>query len=189
MGPPFIGLIPLILVTYANGRDSLEGCHHPASGPAGVAVSAASAGLVGPSCCGFCLAAGPAFATGSATTAVGTGLSSYWVLGVDGWVDWPASRSYGRSLVCPPSLKLRWAAFARRDAAGEGWWEVLVTLQSSLPTCLKTPVLQTGSRITSKIGLPRRSSKRGRDPAGVMARLRWATARQPRSRAASSEGW
>src|SRR5881409_1247235 len=30
------------------------------------------------------------------------------------------------------------------------WWEVLVTLQSSLPACLKTPVLQTGSRITSR---------------------------------------
>jgi hypothetical protein len=29
------------------------------------------------------------------------------------------------------------------------WWEVLVMLQSSLPACLKTPVLQTGSRITS----------------------------------------
>ena len=29
------------------------------------------------------------------------------------------------------------------------WWEVLVTLQSSLPADLKTPVLQTGSRDTS----------------------------------------
>jgi hypothetical protein len=29
------------------------------------------------------------------------------------------------------------------------WWEVLVTLQSSLPACLKTPDLQAGSRITS----------------------------------------
>ena len=26
------------------------------------------------------------------------------------------------------------APFACRDAAGEGWWEVLVMLQSSLPT-------------------------------------------------------
>jgi hypothetical protein len=33
---------------------------------------------------------------------------------------------------------------------GEGWWEVLVTLQSSLPACLKTPDLQAGSRITSR---------------------------------------
>ena len=31
------------------------------------------------------------------------------------------------------------------------WWEVLVTLQSSLPACLKTPDLQAGSRITSHI--------------------------------------
>src|SRR5512139_169508 len=30
------------------------------------------------------------------------------------------------------------------------WWEVLVTLQSSLPACLKTPDLQAGSRITSR---------------------------------------
>ena len=31
------------------------------------------------------------------------------------------------------------------------WWEVLVTLQSSLPACLKTPDLQAGSRITSRM--------------------------------------
>ncbi len=28
------------------------------------------------------------------------------------------------------------------------WWEVLVMLQSSLPARLKTPILQTGNRIT-----------------------------------------
>ena len=32
------------------------------------------------------------------------------------------------------------------------WWEVLVTLQSSLPACLMTPHLQGGSRITSRNG-------------------------------------
>ena len=30
------------------------------------------------------------------------------------------------------------------------WWEVLVTLQPSLPACLKTPGLQSGSRNTSR---------------------------------------
>ena len=34
-------------------------------------------------------------------------------------------------------------------------------LQSSLPACLKTPVLRTGGWNTSQIGLSRRSSKRG----------------------------
>jgi hypothetical protein len=34
-------------------------------------------------------------------------------------------------------------------SSGKSWWEVLVMLQSSLPACLKTPVLRTGSRITS----------------------------------------
>jgi len=46
-------------------------------------------------------------------------------------------------------LRFDATAFARHRAAGEGWWEVLVMLQSSLPACLKTPELQAGSRITS----------------------------------------
>jgi len=47
-------------------------------------------------------------------------------------------------------IGLRRAAFAQRSAWSEGWWEVLVMLQSSLPACLETPVLQTGSRVTSQ---------------------------------------
>jgi hypothetical protein len=55
--------------------------------------------------------------------------------------------------------------------------------------CFSTPVLQTGSRNTSRNGLPRRSSNQPETAAGVVASLRFATARQPHSCGASSEGW
>ncbi len=43
------------------------------------------------------------------------------------------------------------AAFARRIAAGEGWWEVLVMLQFvCFRFCFVTPDLQSGNRITSR---------------------------------------
>jgi len=41
-------------------------------------------------------------------------------------------------------------AFARHFAASEGWWEALVTLQSSLPVHFATPDLQAGNRIASR---------------------------------------
>ena len=40
-------------------------------------------------------------------------------------------------------------AVARSEAEGEGWWKVLVTLQSSLPACWVTPGLRPGRRDTS----------------------------------------
>ena len=46
-------------------------------------------------------------------------------------------------------LRVRKGWPVRRSSTSKGGWEVLVTLQSSLPACLKTPVLQTGSRNTS----------------------------------------
>jgi len=60
----------------------------------------------------------------------------------------PSRRQRGALLI---ELRVRNGLPSR--SLGEDWWEVLVMLQSSLPTCLKTPVLQTGSRITSRIFL------------------------------------
>jgi len=47
-----------------------------------------------------------------------------------------ACRAEARKRIVMPAFALRYgaAAFARHCVAGEGWWEVLVMLQSSLPT-------------------------------------------------------
>ena len=51
----------------------------------------------------------------------------------------------------PPSLKLWRAAFTCCAPAGEGWWEVLVTLQFvASDTYFMTSDLQSDSRITSR---------------------------------------
>jgi hypothetical protein len=54
-------------------------------------------------------------------------------------------------------------------------------LQSSLPTCFATPDLQAGSRNTAQIG-SRAVARSCGNVGGAMARLRFATLRQPRSR-------
>jgi hypothetical protein len=46
------------------------------------------------------------------------------------------------------------------EAFDEGWWEALVTLQSSLPICFVTPDLQSGNWIASH-GDPAASSGSG----------------------------
>src|SRR5213593_384594 len=47
-----------------------------------------------------------------------------------------ACQAEARKRIVMPAFALRYgaAAFARHCVAGEGWWEVLVMLQSSLPT-------------------------------------------------------